>query len=69
MECILYGAAPMTEVVLRRALATFGCSFVQSFGLTESCGGFAALSVEDHDPSMPERLRSVGRPMPGMQMN
>ena len=68
LEMVLYGAAPMTEAVLRRALARFGCSFVGSFGLTESSGGFAVLAAEDHDPSAPHRLRSVGRPFSGMQM-
>jgi long-chain acyl-CoA synthetase len=65
---VLYGAAPRTESVLRRALDRFGCAFVQSFGQTESCGGFAVLAAADHDPAHPDRLRSVGRPFDGMEM-
>jgi long-chain acyl-CoA synthetase len=68
LEMVLYGAAPMTETVLRRALDRFGCGFVGSFGLTESSGGFAVLTADDHDPAVPHRLRSVGRPFPGMAM-
>jgi len=68
LRTVLYGAAPMTEATLRRALTRFGCDFVGSFGLTESSGGFAVLAAEDHDPARPHLLRSVGKPFDGMRM-
>ena len=63
-----YGASPISEDLLTRALATFGCGFVQSYGLTETCGAAVTLGPEEHEPAGPNahRLRSAGRPLPGV---
>ena len=69
LRYITYGAAAMPETVLREALEVFGCDFLQSYGLTESTGGVTMLTAEDHrDVGATDRLRSVGRPMPGTPM-
>ena len=69
LRYITYGAAAMPEKVLREALEVFGCDFLQSYGLTESTGGVTMLTAEDHrDLTAVDRLRSVGRPMPGTPM-
>ncbi|MBX3565563.1 MAG: long-chain-fatty-acid--CoA ligase [Sphingomonas sp.] len=60
---ILYGAAPITEPVLARALATLGCGLVQGYGLTEINGTITILGPEDHVPGGP-RLRSAGTAVP-----
>jgi long-chain acyl-CoA synthetase len=37
LKCILYGASPMPEGVLRKALQAFpGCQFVHAYGMTEA---------------------------------
>jgi long-chain acyl-CoA synthetase len=60
---IIYGASPISEDVLRRAMQTFGCRFTQAYGLTETTGGIVRLAPEDHDPdNRPELLRSAGKP-------
>lgn len=63
LKCIVYGASPMPEPVLREATEVFGCRFMQSYGLTESTGGITMLSPQDHRPTAEtvHRLRSVGR--------
>lgn len=68
LKYMIYGASPMPVPVLREATALLGCKFLQSYGLTESTGGVTMLSPEDHrtDTDTTHRLRSVGRPMPGM---
>lgn len=70
LRYIIYGGAPIPEPVMADATAVFGCHFIQSYGLTESTGGITILMPEDHRPTpgSPEvrRLRSVGRPMPGI---
>lgn len=65
LELIVYGASPITEPVLVRAMETFGCGFMQAYGLTETTGGIAVLKPEDHDPGGPQAhlLRSCGRPV------
>ena len=63
LEVISYGASPISERVLVDALATFGCRFVQVYGLTETSGAVVWLPPEDHDPGGPKAhlLRAAGR--------
>jgi long-chain acyl-CoA synthetase len=69
LEYILYGASPISEDVLRRAIQTFGCKFAQAYGLTETTGGIVSLPPEDHDPDRaPELLRSAGKPWPWVEL-
>jgi long-chain acyl-CoA synthetase len=67
---IFYGASPISEDVLVRCMATFGCGFNQVYGMTETTGAITALRAEDHDPDGPRRglLRSAGRPHPGVEL-
>jgi long-chain acyl-CoA synthetase len=68
LTTIVYGASPISDEVLVRALDTFRCDFIQAYGLTETTGAVTILSAEDHDPSDPDLLRSCGRPMPGAEL-
>ena len=63
---VLYGAAPITEAVLARALETLSCGFVQGYGLTEVNGTITILRSEDHVLEGPhrDRLRSAGKRVP-----
>ena len=66
----------MPRVVLERALRAFpDCGFVNAYGLTETSSTIALLSPEDHraalaahDEAARARLSSVGRPVPGVEM-
>jgi acyl-CoA synthetase (AMP-forming)/AMP-acid ligase II len=46
----------------------FGCGFIQMYGMTETAGTVTALGPDDHDPARGERLRSVGRALPGVEI-
>jgi len=61
---IVYGASPISEEVLVRSMKTFGCGFVQVYGLTETSGAITTLTSEDHDPGGPKAhlLRAAGKP-------
>lgn len=69
LEALLYGASPISEKVLASSIRTFGCRFVQAYGLTESTGTVVHLPAADHDPDGPNRhrLRGVGVPIPGTE--
>jgi acyl-CoA synthetase (AMP-forming)/AMP-acid ligase II len=67
LRTVLYGASPIPEALLRRALDVFGCAFIQVYGLTETTGAICALAPEDHVPGSP-RLRSCGRPIFGARI-
>ena len=66
LDRILYGAAPIGETVLKRAIEVFGCGFSHAYGMTETAGTVVTLAPEDHDPDGPlaHRLRSCGLAMP-----
>lgn len=70
LQLIAYGASPIGEVLLRRAIAVFGCGFVQVYGMTETSGTVVALAPSDHDPdgSGSYLLRSCGRALPWVQL-
>ncbi|MBY0301196.1 MULTISPECIES: class I adenylate-forming enzyme family protein [Sphingomonas] len=70
LKRILYGAAPIGEPLLRRALALFGCEFSHAYGATETAGTVISLPPDQHDPDgpIPERLRSCGRPLPWVEL-
>ena len=66
LRLIFYGASPISEDVLVKCMAAFGCAFCQVYGMTETTGAIVSLSHEDHDPDGPRReylLRSAGKPI------
>lgn len=68
LKYILYGASPIPEALLRRAIEVFECQFAQMYGMTEAGGGVVALSPGDHGSGDAERLRSAGQAMPGAEV-
>jgi long-chain acyl-CoA synthetase len=67
---IFYGASPISEDVLVKCMAGFGCGFCQVYGMTETTGAITSLPFEDHDPDGPRRglLRSAGKPLEGVDI-
>jgi acyl-CoA synthetase (AMP-forming)/AMP-acid ligase II len=67
---IIYGAAPISEMLLRRAIAVFGCEFDHAYGMTETAGTVVTLAPRDHDPGGPRahRLRSCGLPVSWVEL-
>ena len=69
LRAIVYGASPITDAVLTKAMETFGCEFIQVYGMTETTGAITQLDPEDHDPvNRPALLRSCGKPYPWVEM-
>ena len=66
LQYIAYGAAPMTETLLREAMNALGCGFVGCYGMTETSASVTYLKPEEHVTEGPltARLRSVGRELP-----
>lgn len=63
LRAIVYGASPITDDVLVRALERFDCDLLQVYGQTETTGSITQL--DRHDP---ELLRSCGKPFPWVQV-
>jgi acyl-CoA synthetase (AMP-forming)/AMP-acid ligase II len=69
LKVIAYGASPMPLPMLQKALSAWPeTGFIQVFGMTELSGAVTMLTAEAHrDGVHPERLASVGLPLPGVE--
>ena len=68
IKYIFYGAAPIPLDLLRQCIRMFGAQFIQTYGMTETTGTICVLLPEDHDAQGNERMRSAGRPLPGVEI-
>jgi acyl-CoA synthetase (AMP-forming)/AMP-acid ligase II len=68
LKYILYGAAPIPLELLRQCIQMFKCEFIQAYGMTETTGTIVMLPPEDHDPNGNPRMRSAGKPLPGVEL-
>ena len=66
LQLLKYGASPIGDTLLRRAVDVLGCRFMQVYGMTEASGTIVVLNPEDHDPDGDRSglLRSCGRALP-----
>ncbi len=68
---IIYGAAPMPPALLRRAIDTFSCDFLQAFGAGTEAGLQTILTPDDHRRAVAGEdhlLSSIGRPCTGVDL-
>src|SRR6202035_5274799 len=64
---IAYGAAAAPIPLVRRAMATLPhVAFANVFGQTETLGAYTSLMPQDHRD--PNRMGSVGKPLPGVEV-
>lgn len=71
LRLIHYGASPIAETTLRRAMDAFKCEFSQGYGMTEMSAAIAVLSWADHQRALrekPELLVAAGRPVLGTEV-
>jgi acyl-CoA synthetase (AMP-forming)/AMP-acid ligase II len=61
LQTVTYGASPITEALLDRAMAAPQASFMQVYAMTELAATGTFLTPEDHREGT--RLRSAGRPV------
>ncbi len=66
---IVYGGSPIAESSLKAAIFTFGCKFVQIYGMTETGNCAVSLPADAHTvTNNNQRLQSVGKPFPGVSV-
>jgi acyl-CoA synthetase (AMP-forming)/AMP-acid ligase II len=68
LQYISYGASPIPLALLRECVAVFGCGFIQMYGMTETTGTIVALPPEDHTMEDSAKMRSAGKPLPGVEV-
>jgi fatty-acyl-CoA synthase len=70
LKSMAYGASPIAEGTLRRAMEVFKCDFIQAFGMTELSPVATFLTPDDHRRALeekPELLVSAGKPILGTE--
>ncbi|MFU7527239.1 fatty acid--CoA ligase [Qipengyuania sp. ASV99] len=68
LKYVTYGASPIPLELMKQAMEVMGCGFVQMYGMTETSGTIVALDPEDHVPEGSPRMRSVGKPLAGVEI-
>jgi len=68
LQYITYGASPIPLELMKAAMEKLGCGFVQMYGMTETSGTIVALDPADHVPEGSEKMRSVGKPLHGVEL-
>jgi acyl-CoA synthetase (AMP-forming)/AMP-acid ligase II len=71
LRLIIYGASPIAEQTLLRAIDVFGCDFLQGYGMTETTAAASYLMPADHRRALAGEKRlllSAGRPMLGTEI-
>ena len=71
LRSIIYGAAPMSPALLRRAMSVFGCDFINAFGAATEGGLQSSLTAADHRRAAAgaeHLLGSIGKPAFGVEL-
>jgi len=76
LRAIAYGGGRMPRTVIERALRLLpAVDFTNAYGLTETSSTICLLSPDEHraalesqDPDVQRRLGSVGKPLPGIEL-
>jgi len=64
LRLTLYAGSPISLGLIKRAIATMPCEFMQFYGSTEAGGASSILRPHEHDLEDEARLQSCGRPLP-----
>lgn len=71
LKTIVYGASPISESTLRKAMEIFKCDFIQIYGMTETTVALTTLLAKPHKMALdgnPGLLLAAGRPVPNTQI-
>lgn len=68
VRLLMYAGSPISLGLIRRAIATMPCKFMQFYGQTETSGPVSLLRPDEHDLEDETKLKSCGRPLPLIRM-
>jgi acyl-CoA synthetase (AMP-forming)/AMP-acid ligase II len=66
LQVFHYGSSAIAPSILKEAIEIMQCGFSGYYGMTENNGVVTNLAPKQHDPNNPERLKSCGKPLPGI---
>ncbi|MFE7612812.1 AMP-binding protein [Streptomyces celluloflavus] len=67
LRTLVYGGCQSSPARIAEAVRVFGPVLLQIYGQNEA-GGISVLTPADHDPGRPDRLRSAGKLLPGVEV-
>lgn len=67
LRLVVHGGAPITPALLERSLERLGCSFTQSYGMTEA-GPIVSLLTNEEGRVASPTLASAGQPVVGAEV-
>ncbi|MEU5545988.1 AMP-binding protein [Streptomyces sioyaensis] len=67
LRLLTYGGCQASPARIADAVRAFGPVLVQGYGQNEA-GGISVLTQDDHDPERPDRLRTAGKALPGVEV-
>ncbi|MEU1625413.1 AMP-binding protein [Streptomyces sp. NPDC020096] len=67
LSSVVYGGCQASPTRIADAVRRFGKVLIQFYGQNEA-GGISVLTAEDHDVERPERLRSAGKVLDGVEV-
>jgi long-chain acyl-CoA synthetase len=70
LQLLMYGAAPIGDVLLSKAMEVLQCQFMHAYGMTEAAGTVVVLPPADHALDGPKAalLKSCGRALPWVDL-
>ncbi|MDD9947210.1 MAG: long-chain-fatty-acid--CoA ligase [Myxococcales bacterium] len=68
LRTIAYGGSTCPTDLLQQAMQVFGCGFCNAYGMTETGNVVVSLRPDEHRQQDPQRLKSVGKPLPGVEV-
>jgi acyl-CoA synthetase (AMP-forming)/AMP-acid ligase II len=71
LRSIIYGGAPISPGLLRRAMETFGCGLINAFGAATEGGLQTVMGTADHQRALDgatHLLGSIGKPSFGVEL-
>jgi acyl-CoA synthetase (AMP-forming)/AMP-acid ligase II len=73
LRVILSGGAPIAPETVRRILSTFGCDYIQTYGMTETSPYLTVSLLKDHLKQLPQHRQleiksRTGRPFIGVEL-
>ncbi|MBI4693946.1 MAG: long-chain-fatty-acid--CoA ligase [Gammaproteobacteria bacterium] len=68
LRLVMYAGSPISLGLVKRALTSMRCEFMQFYGATETAGAVTLLRPSEHDLEHEEKLKACGRPLPLIEL-
>lgn len=68
LRLVMYAGSPISLGLIKRALGTMPCEFMQFYGATETSGAVTLLRPAEHHLDREDKLKACGKPLPLIEL-